>query len=284
MKQCIDAELGRLIALYELGQLSDDERDRFEEHLLKCDFCLGEIEEKMPVISAFQEHKDEIREELKRESIEYKPQKRKLLKLVREERKRKALTATIWERIISSIEDFRRAKVFVPATIVTIALVVFLIMRPGTQPENPYFAHLSFEKAPFKQMHVRSDIGTDAQLTFRKGMDEYLKGNFKGAIDYLENAVSASPDEGPWWLYLGISYYLDRQAKPAVKALTKAVSLTEYTLKSGAEWYLAQAFLLDGNADPAMPLLEGLAIQKRDYSEIAESLLEKVRPVAEKEK
>jgi anti-sigma factor RsiW len=43
MKNCRQPELGKLLHAYELGMLSDDDRTRFEAHLLDCEACFGEI-------------------------------------------------------------------------------------------------------------------------------------------------------------------------------------------------------------------------------------------------
>ena len=41
---CTDRSTGRLIHAYELGLLSDEESERFELHLMQCEYCVSQIE------------------------------------------------------------------------------------------------------------------------------------------------------------------------------------------------------------------------------------------------
>ncbi|MCP4582280.1 MAG: hypothetical protein GY839_11750 [candidate division Zixibacteria bacterium] len=45
MAKCIDPQIGSLLYAYELKGLSEKEIERFEIHLLKCDYCLNEVNE-----------------------------------------------------------------------------------------------------------------------------------------------------------------------------------------------------------------------------------------------
>ena len=46
---CTDPELGKLIGSYELNLLSDEERKRFEDHVVTCDECVKELYRMAPV-------------------------------------------------------------------------------------------------------------------------------------------------------------------------------------------------------------------------------------------
>ena len=41
MSACVDTSLGQMIHNYELGLLTEDDREKFEIHLLECDYCRG---------------------------------------------------------------------------------------------------------------------------------------------------------------------------------------------------------------------------------------------------
>ncbi len=43
MTQCIDPDIGKLLHAFELGQTDENERERFEEHLLRCDACFEAV-------------------------------------------------------------------------------------------------------------------------------------------------------------------------------------------------------------------------------------------------
>ena len=48
---CTDPETGQLIGSYELDLLSEDERKRFEAHVVQCDHCFQDLYRTAPVIS-----------------------------------------------------------------------------------------------------------------------------------------------------------------------------------------------------------------------------------------
>ena len=43
MSECTDSKLGILLLAYELGALPAEETERFETHLLQCDYCFNEL-------------------------------------------------------------------------------------------------------------------------------------------------------------------------------------------------------------------------------------------------
>ena len=47
---CNDPELGKLIGSYELNLLTDEERKRFEDHVVTCDDCLKDLYRMAPVV------------------------------------------------------------------------------------------------------------------------------------------------------------------------------------------------------------------------------------------
>ena len=61
MKKCIDSNIGRLIARYEFGLLAADEKNEFEEHVLKCDYCFRELYEFSPAVKTMNENLSQFR-------------------------------------------------------------------------------------------------------------------------------------------------------------------------------------------------------------------------------
>jgi len=262
--------VGELITQYEMGQLSDEERDRFEEHLMDCDFCRRELEEMLPTISAMRRHKAEIVQGLHDEGISFESLKERLLALPRPSRAKKTSPKYTWDKIVLGFKTFGRPRIFVPAAVVVTALLLFVTLL--RHPENPYLTYLSFEKLPYRPQTLRGEMATEAERLFHEGMNDYLRGNYKGAIGSLRDAVTEAPDNGSWWLYLGVCYYLDHKGKRAIESLTRADALTQHSLKVRTRWYLAEAHLLQGDADKAIPLLEWISAQKMGYAAQADSL------------
>lgn len=274
MSRCTNEELGELITRYQMGQLSDEECDRFEEHVMDCEFCFRELEQTTPLMSPLRRHRVAILEGLHREGISYESLKKELLfsRSVRQ-----PLYGKLLARAAQVFENLRRPRVLVPVTGIAAAVVLFFLLIPHRH--NPYITHLSYEKLPYQSDYYRGEASAEAESLFSRGIDDYLADNYKDAIANLENAVDRAPDEGSWWLYLGVCYYLDRQVKRAIKALTMADSLTQFYNKERARWYLAQAHLLNRNPKKAFPLLEWIIAQNRIYAERADSLLKTVQSI-----
>lgn len=270
---CTDQETGKLITLYELGKLREDQQERFEQHLMDCDFCLQELQALSPTIAALRNQREELVLALHNSGVSYAAQKRALLA------SRHPVRFSLWKRISEMVEDLVIPRELIPAVVVTAALVFLLIIPPSTQMDNPYLPYISFQKAPYSQGTLRSAAASEADQEFVLGMQQYLRSDYPAAIHYLSKAIELNPEEGEFLLYLGICYYLNRQAEPAIETLTLAEQATVYSLNSRARWYLAQSYLLACRAEEAQPILEGLSDQKRDYSQDADKLLKKIRSI-----
>jgi len=54
---CKDQDIGKLIGGYELGLLTDEEKQQFENHLLECDYCFQSLYEMAPIANLIREEK-----------------------------------------------------------------------------------------------------------------------------------------------------------------------------------------------------------------------------------
>ena len=66
MNKCINPQLGDMLHAYELNQLSDDNREKFELHLLDCPYCFEEAQKFEKVTDLIAGDKD-VKEAIKRE-------------------------------------------------------------------------------------------------------------------------------------------------------------------------------------------------------------------------
>lgn len=68
-----------------------------------------------------------------------------------------------------------------------------------------------------------------AEEQFNRGMDEYRKGNFWGAVDFLRWATRKDPAKADYWAYLSLSLSkISRRSKEAEEAILKAIELESY--------------------------------------------------------
>ena len=136
---------------------------------------------------------------------------------------------------------------------------------------------LNFEKLPYQAQEIRGEASSEGKQFFDSGMKQYIIGDYEGAVKKLKKAANLAPDNERYWLYLGVTYYLSRQPKLAVEALTRADTLAPSILKTKTGWYRAQAYLLAGDSSHAAPLLDRVKRENRDYASKADSLLISIR-------
>ena len=276
MSRCIDVELGELITQYELGQLTDEKNKLFEQHLKQCKFCRHELEEMAPVIAQILQHKDELINELHAEGISFETLRNRLLTSRQQEKKQLEKTETFFRRIFDNVF---RARVLVPAAgVIVIAVLCALIYSPtGSNLEKlPYPLQPPYSGE--SELTLRDYTLIGGEQFFSKGISCYSSNDYKAAIENLLKAVAKDPTEGEWWLYLGVSYFLDDQPQPAINALTNADKFILPVFMPHAKWYLAQSYILKGNPDLAIPLLEWICDQKDNsiYASRAEVQLKNI--------
>jgi tetratricopeptide (TPR) repeat protein len=283
MNQCTDEKIGRLLIQYELGELSDEDRDLLEKHMMECDSCFEKFQAMQPVAESWQKNKPEILARFQKDGISFDSEKQKLRESFQAEIEEDLSVESFWDNLKSYADSLIRPTVLVPAgAVVAVFLLLFIFLTP--QPDNPYLSYLNFKKVPYEQMTVRGNIDANAQALYDKGMSDYINDDYKTAAAILREAVTMVPDEGTWWFYLGICHYLDRDPQPAIEALSMADSLTKFTLNARSRWYLAQSYLLAGDSGNARPVLEKLTSDQRHYSEEAAALLIRMKAEDEQEK
>jgi tetratricopeptide (TPR) repeat protein len=280
---CKNPEIGKRIAHYEAGLLDEADRSRFEEHLLECDFCVGEVERMFPVATALLANRDRIREGLAEDGITFDALRNRLAPAARRNQRRGVL-APVGERLLGLRQTLKRPPVLWTAlgTAVAMILVVVTFQFVGQPTESPSGSRcvpfLSFQALPYEgSLTLRGEEARAGKEDFDKGMEAYLQADYQRAARYLRAAVGKSSDQAEWWLYLGVCSYLQRDAKRAIQSLGRADELAQGRVKLRARWFLAQTYLLAGDRDRAEPLLEWIVAQKRDYSQDATDLLNHVR-------
>jgi len=280
MTRCSNEELGHLITFYEMDTLTEDDRLRFEDHLLDCPFCRSEVSRMFPVYRTLEQSKAEVLARLQATGISLDSIKQQILATSQRSKATEPSGQFLWRKLILAVQSLRVPGEVIPALAVT-ALVLLLILLPTHPPQiNPYAAWLSFEKAYYQPQNDRAPSNTTAESAFQQGMEFYQENNFKAAIGLLEKAGQEDSLDGRYWLYLGICYYLDHQAPQAVTALTKAELLSDPAQRNRARWYLAQAYLLEQDTVRSMPLLQSLVNEGFEYSEAADSLLIRIRDMS----
>jgi tetratricopeptide (TPR) repeat protein len=246
---------------YELNQLNDADRDRFEEHLMSCSFCTAEAQAMQPLTTVLTEHREGVLNALREDGLTF-DQIRRQMTMPRE---------TVWDRLSEFFRNWYGRTALVGAAAVAVIVAVLLYPHAGTPP---YLADLSYELPPYESnLELRGEQSDQAAVAFEMAMDSYRQGHYAVAIKGIQRALDIDPDRSERWLYLGVSQYATHDARNAVCSLKKADANAEGLTKIRARWFLAQSYLYLGKVSPARPLLEWIIAQGGEHSEDAEKLL-----------
>jgi len=271
MEDCTNKKIGHLIASYELGLLDERDKARFENHALECVHCRRELNRLYPKLNLLHENRQDILNHLQANGFEVPDQ---------EQKSEKRITEPMARRSYRLLNGLKNRKVMVPAFGLVVVLMISLILIRKPASDNPYLPYLSFKKAPYTSLEGSRDNQTEAERLFVEGMNSYSTDKFKEAAGYLQKSADLNSKSARTWLYLGISYYLDRQPASAIEVLDKAEEIADPVQKNWAIWYKAQAYILNGNPSSSIPLLQTLAEQGMEYSSEARKLLEKMRKIS----
>ena len=231
---CREVEERDILEQYVLDQLTDSEREEFEQHYFECDSC----SEQLRIGLAIQEE------------LRFFPRKR------------------------ARGAFFRQIRIWIPgfATLVVLfavgvwwytgrrpqsqrAVLPSVVTNPPVSPAQSSAAPLLDELArveapPYSEVVLRG-AESDAQDSFRKAMQHYMKRDYTSAIPGLRAAVRASPQTARSNFYLGSCYLLTGQTEAAVQSLRKVISLDDPSYSEPAHFYLAKAYLRNHDVSQA---------------------------------
>lgn len=271
---CIDTKIGNLIVQYEFGTLDAEEIEKYEDHLMECEFCRVEVEQMTETAQLIRGQKRAIREAMMGES--------KATTLTEPHRadSSKNLRNQI-NRILDAIGGlFTLPNIYKPAlALATVSVLVVLLMR--TDSADPSFeSYMSFQPLPYPSGQLRDVEDPDmsiAEIEFNAGMKAYIENDFHAASKHLKKAVKADPESWKYWAFLGSSYYLEKKPIHAIEALKRADSLTDLAFKGEINWLLMQSYLLDGDIAKADSILRIMKNANSAYVQKADSLMEIIR-------
>lgn len=273
--KCINSNDGSLLTQYMLYLLNEEDQRRFEDHLMNCESCHLALLNAAPELVAIGTNKKHVLEALQAEGISFEGLREELMSIKKKGRFQESL-GVLSIRIAGLL---RTKRIAIATGLFAVAVLIVLLFK-GPAVNNSYLPRLSFEKFAYQESSTRAVAPTIASNPlFSKGMKAYSENDYKNAIMILKAATVESPKEWSAWFFLGASYYLDRQAKPAIAALLEADNLNRYSLEIEIKWYLAQAYLLDNAPNKALPYLQWLEEKPGEYSPKAKELVKSIQEV-----
>jgi len=226
-----------ILESYLVGRLSVEDRDAFEAHFFECARCFDELQ----TLQALQR-------ELGQAPVTSTRSPTRLL-----------------------VGGWRAAAL---AATVVLAVGVMLLMRPpippgSTEPPTaqrppspaqpseqprpevpappvasaPSLEQLArFEPPRYEPLRLRG-VPNEPTARFQRGMEQYRKADYAGAVDDLRAAVELDPDAAHARFFLGISYLLLAQDNAAIDQLQNTIALGDSGYLEDAQFFLAKAFL-----------------------------------------
>lgn len=113
MRECVDPEVGAMLFAFELGNLPEDDLERFEAHVLECDYCLSQLQ-------SFEREGKLLATD--------QPLRKEVVRAVLGRQGRDSWLATLWAYLWPSVPFvFRPAVAYVVVVLLCISLLI-----PGT--------------------------------------------------------------------------------------------------------------------------------------------------------
>lgn len=126
---------------------------------------------------------------------------------------------------------------------------------PG--PPRPSLADLArFEPPPFFALTVRGEAAAPAAETFREAMTHYMARDYGRAEAALAAVVESDPLSAAGQFYLGISALQNGRREVAIRALRATLALGESAHFEDANFFLAKAYLGEGQVAAAREALD----------------------------
>jgi hypothetical protein len=281
---CTDQNIGDWIALYEFDLLTNEERDLFEAHAMKCAACFEELKSFYPVVQTMTDNKRKFRK-LFREPLKdtikvtltnhfkvlvykirnffIKPDESKLTLF--------PLTIRILSRLFLPVTAFIKdpsmatlpklpfpirllLRLIVPVMIFSLILIVI--------PVNNDLSSLATRKSTvFQPVVLRGYNLIDSSLI--KGRIAFNKTDYANAIDLLKQSVTGDTASNEAILLYGLSFYMTAVQGPDFRHSTDLDTAITYLQRASktegyqtqANWYLANAYIAKNQFKNALPLL-----------------------------
>jgi tetratricopeptide (TPR) repeat protein len=250
--RCTNPAVGKLISLYEFGQLSNEEKKAFENHLLDCDHCFQSLYEMSPVTRLMRQYPEFFFKALK---AEHRSSVKKKIGGIRSE---------LWARIRNALAPLPRP-IWLLAPIAAAALIVMAIHLAA--PTGEYSDLARIEPIPYIPIAMRAgEAQTENTRLFKESMQFYASGDYQSAIAKLSLLVAKESTNAEAHFYLGLCYLLSRQTvDSAIIHLEKALTLGDNSFAEKCHWYLGNAFLLKEDGKKAIEEFDKVVEFEGDY-------------------
>lgn len=253
---CNEPEIGQWLVSYELNNLTEKDADQFDHHLMQCPFCQLELDRMREISDNLFDRREEFAAQMRAEGVRLAPNPG------RTSDKSHSLIQQLLQWLV-------RPRVLVPvAAAVAIALIVNFQISHNRSAK---LSELAWQN-PLPYTEILSRSPGDSVTAFSRAMKGYLAQDYAQVSEELRAIVTAEPQDGRSWLYLGVCEYMNGQYKQASAALQQTLQSGERLYADHANWYLANVYLKSGEPDSAVRILSQLAAGSGEWAERAKAL------------
>ena len=142
---------------------------------------------------------------------------------------------------------------------------------PSAAPDLAALA--SFEPPRYVPRRLRGPLGAAGDAAFRAAMQRYAAGDYAAAAEGLRAVVARDPDEPAPRFFLGVCLLLTDRPTTARAELQRVAAAGGSPYLEDARFFLAKAWLREGNLEQARLELQHVAALEADRAAEASGLL-----------
>jgi tetratricopeptide (TPR) repeat protein len=265
---CCAPELGALLFEYELGTLSDTDRQKFERHLMECDFCLYEAAEYRQLSDALIANRSEVVSAFEKEGVTVES----LLEQSADKPKQQQIEREI--RAENSPRVFSWQNLFGPKTAIAFAAAAAIVLILGLSlfKEKPTLMIGAYAPPSWLTWQSRGLESADSLL--KSAQASYNAKDFSAASKSLSKYL-ASHGDAQASLYLGVAYYELGHFEQAIQAFEWAKA-DNSVIRAEADFYRSLILLKQGNRSGAVEILKQVVAENSNRVGEAKDLLKQI--------
>lgn len=159
------------------------------------------------------------------------------------------------------------------ALLALISSALYLILRPGSSPEQLFSSNYARYESPGA---VRSAVSSGNTL-MENAIASYAARDYEKAIGFLEQVIISENDNMESVFMHGMANMEVSNYPAASGSFSKVIENNDNLYLEDAAWYLGLCYMMTDNRDKAVKQFEAIAASKSRYSKQAARLARKLK-------
>jgi len=278
--KCTNPRMKKLVYLYQLDSLTEQQAISVEAHLMECQACLEELYHVSPVLEILEAMPDDFLDALQSQKS-FISQTTSYLKQ----------NIDSINKIITSAFSivalwWRRPAIKFLAPLLAAVLIMIMII-PKSSIEYSDLAIIA--KAPYLSLRLRQpDELSQAKRLFDEGMLAYEMNDYSDAIHQLDSLLIQQPHDAEGNFYRGVCLLLTGNVEDGIKNLQVASELSlkqnNKLLLERCYWYLGNAYLKMNDEKNALEEFNKIVLLGKNFEEDARNQIIKIEERKNKSK